>query len=326
VNWKIKAAVGRTIARLPRPFSTAAYYLLQRRLGSLRRITPMSRLRLGAAMLRCLAERGRTARGATFLEVGTGWRLNVPLALWLCGAEGIISVDLNRYLKPRLVREDLDWLLRHRDCVWRLLGDYAEERTFHGRFEQLAAAAELAPDRLVAHLGFRYLAPADAARLPLPSRLVDFHVSCTVLEHVPPDTLKGILAEGSRLLKRNGLMLHFVDFSDHFAQSDPSLSSIHFLRFTDRQWQRFAGNRFMYHNRMRVSDYVRLGRELDLPVSIVDPQVDAGALAQLGDDFPLDPRFALNDPETNATANAWLIAPPCSRVNTAVAAPRRMAG
>lgn len=309
MHWKLKSTVQRWIARLPRRLGSAVYYLLQRRLGSLRRISPLSRLEMGAALLGHLADRTRTARGATFLEVGTGWRLNVPIALWLAGAEAIVTVDLNRYLKPRLVREDLDWIARRREHVVALLCPYVDAGLLADRLDRLAAARRRDLAGLLKLLGIRYLAPADASRLPLPSRMIDFHVSCTVLEHVPPAELTSILAEGTRVLKRNGMFLHYVDFSDHFAHGDPGIPSIHFLRFSEEVWQRHAGNRFMYHNRMRVDDYGRLFRELGLPVEVLAPRVDPDAVRELKEGFPLDPRFALNDPETNATTDAWLVAP-----------------
>ena len=80
--------------------------------------------------------------GSTLLEVGTGRRLNVPLILWLLGAEKITSVDLNRYLRPELVAVDMDHYRNRRqwlednllnsggsdDCVRRLARrSHAEE-------------------------------------------------------------------------------------------------------------------------------------------------------------------------------------------------------
>lgn len=323
--WKLKSAVQRWIARLPRRPGSAAYYLLQRRLGSLRRLSPLRRLEMGAALLGHLSDRGRTARGATFLEVGTGWRLNVPIALWLAGAEGIVTVDLNRYLKPRLVQEDLDWIARRRQRVCELLGPCADAGLLHDRLDRLGAVRRRDLANLLKLLGIRYLAPADATRLPLPSHTIDFHVSCTVLEHVPPPELASILAEGTRVLKRNGMFLHYVDFSDHFAHSDPGIPSIHFLRFSEEAWRHHAGNRFAYHNRMRVDDYGRLFRELGLPVEPAAPRVDPDALDALEAGFPLDPRFALSSPESNATTDTWLIAP-AEALATAAAPPRRLAG
>jgi len=323
MHWKLKSTVQRWIARLPRGPGSAAYYLLQRRLGSLRRINPLGRLEMGAALLGHLADRARTAQGATFLEVGTGWRLNVPIALWLAGAEQIVTVDLNRYLKPRLVREDLDRIARRRECVVDLLGPHVDAGLLGDRLDRLAAARRRDLAGLLKVLGIRYLAPADASRLPLPSRAIDFHVSCTVLEHVPPAELTSILTEGRRVLKRDGVFCHYVDFSDHFAHSDPGIPSIHFLRFSEQTWRHHAGNRFMYHNRMRVDDYGRLFGELGLLAEVLAPRIDPEAVRELREGFPLDPRFALNDPETNATTDAWLVAP--AETPAAVTAPRRRA-
>ena len=61
-------------------------------------------------------------------------------------------------------------------------------------------------------------------------------------------------------VKPTGLLLHMVDHSDHFSHADSSLSPIHFLQFSDAQWQRYAENRYSYVNRLREDDYLPTGR------------------------------------------------------------------
>ena len=51
-----------------------------------------------------------------------------------------------------------------------------------------------------------------------------------------------------------------VDYSDHFSHSDQTISSINFLRYSDDEWQRYAGNRYMYMNRLRHDDVLALFR------------------------------------------------------------------
>ena len=51
-----------------------------------------------AGMLRGV---GFDIEGAAVMEVGTGWRVDMPIGLYLCGARRMITCDLNRYLvKP----------------------------------------------------------------------------------------------------------------------------------------------------------------------------------------------------------------------------------
>ncbi len=104
MNWRIKSLIQRTVAKLPFGLSDALYLQLQKAYGNLRKETE-SRIVTACRVADAAKDR---LPGSTLLEVGTGRRLNVPLILWLLGAENITSVDLNRYLRPELVVADMD--------------------------------------------------------------------------------------------------------------------------------------------------------------------------------------------------------------------------
>ena len=57
-----------------------------------------------------------------------------------------------------------------------------------------------------------------------------------------------------------GITTHSIDYSDHYARSDGSLSRFNFLKYDDAQWRPFNSGR-QYVNRLRHSDYVRMFRE-----------------------------------------------------------------
>jgi hypothetical protein len=154
----------------------------------------------------------------------------------------------------------------------------------------------------------RYMAPADAGATTLPAGSVDYHVSYTVLEHIPPDDLKRVLREGTRLLAEDGKFIHLVDLSDHFSHSDRSLSRINFLKFTDEEWRSLAGNRFMYQNRLRVCDYERLFAELGIAAERASTIIDEHARRELSDGFPLAERFRGVDIDALATTSAHFVA------------------
>src|SRR5918998_679524 len=103
VNWKWKARVQNVVAMLP--LSNQIYYAMQRTVGSLKpgRTNPLEWFDAALTKVRWIRETGRDIEGRTFLEVGTGHNVNVPLALWLCGAGRIVTVDLNRYLSLPMV-------------------------------------------------------------------------------------------------------------------------------------------------------------------------------------------------------------------------------
>jgi SAM-dependent methyltransferase len=139
---------------------------------------------------------------------------------------------------------------------------------------------------------------------------VDIHSSRSVLEHVPPVELKRILAEARQVLKPGGRLVHLVDPSDHFSAVDDGITTIHFLRFSEREWAGYAGNQFAYHNRLRSDDFEALFREESLDLLEADYVTDPRALADLQAGFPLDARFRGRDPERLAQSRALYVLSP----------------
>lgn len=306
MNWRWKARVQNLIAALP--WSDAVYYAVQRGAGGLRpgRHDPREWLRAAVRMFDWIEQSGREAAGRSFLEVGTGRALDLPLGLWLCGARRVTTVDLNPYLAPAIVRESVEFLRRGEREVTEIFGRRAEGTPFRERFRRLAGFAGDTSE-LLRLTGIEYAAPADAARLKLADGSVDYHVSYTVLEHIPPDALAAILAEARRVVAPGGLLLHVVDPSDHFAHEDESLTAVNFLQFSEREWARIAGNKFMYHNRLRAHEYVELFERAGVRLLRQRQSVDEASLRLLRDGFRLDARFAGTDAEELAVSGITLM-------------------
>lgn len=307
MNWRLKAAIQNAIAMLPGPLSQRVYYAMQRRFGGLRAISVEDKLRQGVEIAARAAANGQAVAGAAVLEVGTGRRLNLPISLWLQGAASVVSVDLNAYLRAELVHEDLRQIRDERDRVEALFGPALRPE----RLQALVALADdFQLDRLLATCAIRYAAPGDASALDLAEDSIDLHVSYEVLEHIPGPVLEAILREGNRVVRPGGLFVHRIDFSDHFAHADPGISAINFLKFSDAQFHRLAGNRFMYMNRLRLDDFVELYARSGHVLAEVLAAPDPDTLRLLeGHGLAVHDRFAGKSLQTLATLAAWI----CSR-------------
>ena len=311
MNWRNKARIAAAVAKLPPKLSFAVYYFIQRRYGTLKQFHPIRYFQAGLKMVSLLQEqRGPLNGSETFLEVGTGRSLALPLALWLCGAKRIITVDVHPYLKEQLVLEQLQYLREHREQVAGLFTDHLEERTFRERMAFLEDS-DMTLAKLLAGANIQYLAPINAAQLDLPSQSIDYHVSFQVLQHVTPKALIGIFLEGKRLLKPAGLFIHYTVLDDLFSGVDRGISPVNFLQFSDAEWENIAGNRFMYHNRLRADDLNDLLIQQGLKVALTDVKINRQSLQRLQDkEFVLDQRFRQKSPQTNATESLWVVATP----------------
>jgi Methyltransferase domain len=290
MHWKRKSAIQRVCAGLPA--SEAVYYFLQRNFGSLRYTPdPLPMLREAAEIFVEMRGMGIEVAGQRIMEIGTGRRLVMPLAFYLCGARTVDTFDLHVYLREDLVMASLQEMLKARAAV---LETFAHAEGVAKRLEVLAGVQGL--QDLSQKTGIRYHAPADATSTQLADKSVDLQFSYTVFEHIPEKILSGILRESSRLLSDEGTACHHVDLSDHFAHEDKSITFINFLRFEDREWSHYNDNDFAYHNRLRRTDYDRIYAAAEHDVIYSKPIIDELALAELRQGFPLAKKYQGQDP------------------------------
>jgi hypothetical protein len=307
MNWKIKSAIQNLIELLPDKLSYEAYYRAQRYFGGLRKLNPSSRLIAGIDIWRRIEKHGQSPIDKVFFEVGTGRVPIVPLAFWLMGAKGVISIDLNRYLKEELVRECLQIIYREKDSVADRFGLLMDK----DRFKQLLSLGKekkTSVEKLFNLCNIKYIAPGDAANTHLTENSVDFHTSYTVFEHIPLEHLKSILIEGNRIVKKDGLFVHKIDYSDHFSHTDNKISVINFLQYSHKQWRRYAGNKYMYMNRLRHDDFETLFRSVGHSILEADIFTDPKAENVLRfNKIKLCEEFRLKGVDVLAVTGSWMI-------------------
>jgi hypothetical protein len=238
--------------------------------------------------------------GARVMEVGTGRRIDIPLGFYLAGAASVITVDLNRYLRPELVMTSIRAMKECSNDILGLFESSTPRDAVEARFARLVACKSLG--EVLKTTNISYVSPADARHMKMASDSIDIQTSYTVFEHIPRDILIGILKEASRLLGNRGVALHHIDLSDHYAHDDSSISYINFLQFSQGEWDRLAGNRFAYHNRMRANDYRRLYSEAGHEILAWKEYQDQQSLDLLKNGFPLDRTYQGMIPQELATS------------------------
>jgi len=307
MHWKTKAKIANSVSLLPDSLSYASYYWIQRHFGRLKRINPISRLKAGVETWRLIQGLGCDPTEKVFLEVGTGRIPIVPIAYWLMGARGIITIDLNLYLKAELIIECLDYVLCNRDEIEELF----EHLLYKKRLDELLYFYKRSTFSTGSFLEFcqiRYVAPGDAAKTGLEEGSIDFHTSFTVFEHIHPKILREIIEEGNRIIRDNGLFVHCIDYSDHFSHTDKEISAINFLKYSDCDWDRYAGNRYMYTNRLRHDDFLAIlesaGHHIILSILDVDERLLELLRSEL---FQLDERFKTKSEQVLSIIGSWVV-------------------
>jgi len=291
MDWRLKGAIQKVLGALPG--GERAHYWLQKSGGGLRRFGPecdakLEDFRLMVGHLRSV---GIAVEGTRFLEVGTGWYPTFPFCLSLLGAARVETFDLNRHLKPELVKAFVDRLASQITGLAERCGPGASVATVRTRFNALArlvaagSSLDEATDGCV-----RYHAPADAARTELAPGTVDVVFSNSVLEHVPGPAIEAMFAEAARILPPGGVMFHSVNCGDHYAYTDRAINQLHYLQFSDAEWQRW-NNAFLYQNRLRAQDFTAMARAAGFTIEVDTSRPHPERLRQL-DAIEVDPGFA----------------------------------
>jgi SAM-dependent methyltransferase len=307
MRWQVKAAIQTAASLLPHRVSDAIYYRMQRLIGGLKTTEPLDRLMAGVQTWGWIVQQGADPTDKTFFEVGTGRTPMVPLAFWLMGAKGTITVDLNRYLKEEIVAENLEYIVAHQEEVKALFGEFLRQERMED-LVQFSTSSAFSLSHFFDRCCIDYVAPGDAAKTGLRGESIDFHTSYTVLEHIPPEVLVQILEEGNRIVRSGGLFVHDVDYGDHFAHSDATIPLMNFLQYSDAEWARYAGNRYMYMNRLRYDDVLALFKSAGHRILATAPSVDARSLELLiSGRLRVDERFQAKPPHILATWGSWIV-------------------
>jgi SAM-dependent methyltransferase len=321
MHWTEKARIQRFCAALP-AFSDETYYLMQRIGGSLRAARdPRPLLQASASLLLDLKKWGVGALGQRLMEIGTGRYLELPIGMYLAGAGSVLTVDVHRLLKERLVLDSVKQMLANRREVIGYFEKVANPREVAARLDALSNVHSLS--ELLDKASIEYRAPADATNMALPSGSIDWQFSYTVFEHVPAEVLLGMLREANRLLRPGGVTIHHIDPSDHFAHEDPSISFVNFLQYSDSEWDKLAGNSFAYHNRLRASDYGEIYRRAGHEVLMWDGSIQPQSLGALESGLPVASKFQGRSMTDLATVVLRVISRPLQAVERDKAAKPR---
>lgn len=248
MKWQMKSAALRVLDALPGS-GDGLYYFLQR---NVTRSLPRSTQRIPEylASYRCHIEafrsRGIALDKGLLMSFGAGWDLFENLVFYGYGINRQVVLDV----KPLAQIDLIDGLAA-----------YLSENPLEG-----AAPRPFAPLRsdlkagLLRHYGIDYRAPSDARAVALAQGNVDMIATTNTLEHIRKDAIADIMTECRRLIAPNGVVSMTVDYSDHFAHADPSITVYNFLSIESEKWRGHNVDRH-FQNRLRHSDYVRLFEE-----------------------------------------------------------------
>ena len=263
MNWRIKGIVQKILSHAPGGMMLND--LLQRHAGDLRNFEDHVRRKLvdWEILVSHSSQLGMPIAGTRLAEIGTGWFPTLPLCYALAGARSCETFDLTRHMHAGLTFRMLAALEPHLELIGRASGRPLDAVRHHYATLRNAPALE----QLLQSAAIHYHAPGDATQTRLPDNSVDIVFSNSVFEHVPPQTIRAMLAESHRILRLGGLSIHSANCGDHYAYFDRSITAINYLTYTARDWD-FWDNKLLYQNRLRPSDFLDMARQAGLEIAL----------------------------------------------------------
>ncbi len=288
MDWRIKGAIQKVLGYVPG--GQRVHYLLQKRGGGLTDFGRECDIKVDdwRLMMGHLRASKISLKGATLLEMGTGWYPTFPFCLYLAGAARVYTVDLNAYMKPEMTIALADRLNAHVPLIAKESGRTDAEVDL----AQLALVTALREGKSIedATKGVvQYKAPADASKTGFSAASVDVVFSNSVLEHVPGPVIEDCFTEAMRILKPGGIVFHSVNCGDHYAYVDKAIDQLHYLQFSETQWKKWNNN-FLYQNRLRAVDFTDMAKRAGFAIEIDTSRAKPERLAVI-DAMAIDAKF-----------------------------------
>lgn len=263
--WWIKAGAQTALSVIP--FGEAINYQLQKwnHFEANFRWALECNIKYLRDLIRTTLKCGLALQGAKTLEVGTGWIPTIPVGMHLLGAE-VHTYDHVRHLRTANIARLVDLYPDYLASLAETAGQ--DTGVLQSRLSALRAPGQSSaqPHAWFQPFGIQYHAPGDASRSGLPDGSLDLYFSVAVLEHVSVSALKAMLREAYRTLREGGLTYHVIGMFDHYADVDPRITRVNFLKFSDFTWRLIGQNKISYHNRLRESEFVSLFQEAGFEV------------------------------------------------------------
>lgn len=260
-------------------------------------------------------QRPRAADGWTVIEIGTGWYPVVPLGLYLSGAGSIWTYDLFPTLSVGRVADLLGRFVGyHRDGrLEAFLPGYRRDRLT--RLEELLTMRAPNPCAMLERIGINARV-GNAQESRLPDCSIDFFTSTGVLQYIPRDILKQVLAEFKRLSTPSAVHIHYMDLADQFSYFDNKITPLNFLQYSSRSWK-YLGSPLTWANRLRLPDYLEIFAETGY--RILQENRSSGS-PELLRQIKLAPEFRKYAPEELLVLKLWLVSELAERQHVKTAA------
>jgi len=200
-------------------------------------------------------------KDSIYYEFGAGWDLMAPLCCSSKGMKRLHCIDVRRLIFPELISNTLELIKLNRE-VFNFSVPHGLPPINKANIDYI----------LKNNFNLEYEAPQDAQKTNFQDDSIDFIVSNVTFEHIPENIMTNILKECYRVLKPNGIMSVIIDYQDHWAYFDRSITKYNFLKYSKNEWRKFNPS-LHYQNRLRHKDYLNFIKNSDFKILEDNPNM-----------------------------------------------------
>jgi SAM-dependent methyltransferase len=210
-------------------------------------------------MLQLNREHGFPKNGDRLLELGTGWLHWEALTSRLFFDIEAVLFDVwdNRQMSG--LKHYLSQLDSRLD---RLDATPAQKSRAHSIIAAIQKAASF--EEMYKLLGFTYIVEESGKLDKLPPASFDVVVSAGVFEHIYAEIVPGFVQGIAATLRPGGYSFHSINIRDHLYLYDRTASPKQYLRYSDRQWERYFQNDVQYINRIQRPEWLEFFQKAGL--------------------------------------------------------------
>ena len=304
MKWYVKLTAQKLISALPNIISRPLNSVLTKHFGmSSKKISDnkiKSEIDRGLAVVSFLTQKtGREFSSVRILELGSGWHGSDLILFYLLGCDRIMTVDVIRLLDSQFLVRFIAGFEVNLQHISKVSG--VELPIIKRRYQKISNCRSW--HDFLSVTGFEYCAPA---RLIDVSSNVKFDIfySYSVLHRMTIGELNQVLKAAISLCTDNFYSCHVIHHYDHNARHDTGLNPIHYLQYSERQWNLLQTELVNYQNRLRNKQFIEIFESNGFKVIACDVTLLPEALL---DDLKLDPGFACLDKKNILIGRSFLL-------------------
>jgi len=108
------------------------------------------------------------------------------------------------------------------------------------------------------YFSIKYIAPCDLKDLAINKNRFDCFISTNTFEHIPIRQIENIMINLKEILVTGSKLSIIIDYSDHYSHTDQNINKLHFLKYSEKVYNRLFNSNLHYQNRLRHDDFEKI--------------------------------------------------------------------